>query len=96
MTETAIPAGWDVRFASFLRGEFDLRLPRSPSLRSAHQRGFDSRLRGVSRYSCPYEERPGWSGAFYRAWQDGWEAADALALPAPHVNVDDVYPEEEA
>jgi ribosome modulation factor len=72
----------------------DLRISRSPSLRAAHQRGFDARLRGVSRYSSPYEERPGWAGAYYRAWMTGWEIADAFALPADTVNVDDDYPED--
>lgn len=69
-------------------------VPLSRTFASAYQRGFDARLRGVSRYSCPYAERPGWSGAFHRAWQDGWETADQLVPVAPHVNVDDDYPEE--
>ena len=71
-----------------------LAIPRARRFAAAFQRGFDARLRGVSRYSSPYDERPGWAAAYHRAWQEGWEAADELVDPAPHVNVDDVYPEE--
>lgn len=72
----------------------DLTHPASPRFASAWTRGYEARLRGVSRFSCPYDERPGWSGAYARAWQRGWAAADALVPAAPHVNVDDDYPEE--
>lgn len=74
----------------------DLTHPAASRFASAWTRGYEARLRGVSRFSCPYEERPGWSGAYHRSWQNGWAAADEITAPAPHVNVDDDYPEEGA
>lgn len=63
----------------------------------ARARGFDGRLRGLSRYANPYAERiaqvpdarrPGWLYSFAAAWWEGWNAADSITPPAPHITVD--------
>lgn len=82
----------------------EIAIPANPAQRGAYQRGYEARLRGVSRYSNPYtrERRVagrllgllGWRATFAAAWWAGWVAADEAVPPAPHVNVDDDYPEE--
>lgn len=65
-------------------------VPRSARHRSAYQRGYEARLRGVSKYASPYADvieraqqqgkRPGWITSLHASWVEGWEAANSLVV----------------
>jgi len=55
----------------------------SRAFRGAYYKGLRARMDGEPKSACPYEDkrkpsgRLSWSRAFIRAWNDGWDDANA-------------------